>query len=44
MASFNGSNEDLHNVLAAHVQRHDWFTYNEPTSRGQNIEATTTSS
>ena len=34
MASFEGSNEDLLKVLAAHVKRHDWFSYNEPTPRG----------
>ena len=34
MPSFEGSDEDLLKVLAAHVKSHDWFSYNEPTPRG----------
>ena len=34
MPSFETSDEDLMKVLAAHVKRHDWFSYNEPTPRG----------
>ena len=34
MASFAGSDEDLLQVLAPAVTKHDWFNYNEPTPRG----------
>ena len=34
MASFAGSDEDLQQVLAPAVVKHNWFNYNEPTPRG----------